>query len=55
MEFSAFTILLLCNQLIKDDMENLELLSEEELSEIKGGYWYYDESTDKWYWIAEVR
>lgn len=31
----------------------IERISKEELSCIKGGIWFYDENTGKWYWIAE--
>lgn len=30
-------------------IEVLELMSSEELSAIKGGFWAYDEETDEWY------
>lgn len=33
-------------------MEKIEILSVEDLSLIKGGSWYYDETTDTWIWIG---
>lgn len=32
-------------------MESLELLSQDELSSVKGGEWHYDEETDEWYLV----
>lgn len=36
-------------------MESLELLSQDELSSVKGGEWYYDEETDEWYWVEPLK
>lgn len=34
------------------NIEEIDILSMENLLKIKGGIWCYDSTTDTWYWIG---
>ncbi len=36
-------------------MGNFEVLKDEEMASLKGGYWMIDPETGEWIWVEETR